>query len=240
MTSPRVMRAMASPTVGHLDPLMVAMLDDIRAELVRLFRAPEGSFAFAVSGTGTSGMETAVANIGQAGLEGDGRHQRLFRRSPRADVRALRRDGHARQRRVGGAFDPDGAREIAAGGPRDVVAMVHARDVDRRAQSDRASSRPIARKHDALTIVDAVTSFGAIQLEVGGVGHRRLLQLHAERSRRAVRARAGRLHAARRSRRSVKCRSFYFDLRSAEGLLDQPQVSPHDVVGAGVCACTKR
>ena len=62
-TSPRVMRAMASPTVSHLDPLMVAMLDDIRASLGRLFRAPDGSFAFAVSGTGTSGMETAVANL---------------------------------------------------------------------------------------------------------------------------------------------------------------------------------
>src|SRR5437762_5053485 len=66
MTSPRVMRAMASPTVGHLDPLMVAMLD-VRAKLGQLFRAPEGSFAFAVSGTGTSGMETAVANIVKPG-----------------------------------------------------------------------------------------------------------------------------------------------------------------------------
>ena len=62
LTSPRVVRAMAAPTIGHLDPLMIAMLDDVRATLIRLFRAPESSFAFAVSGTGTSGMETAVAN----------------------------------------------------------------------------------------------------------------------------------------------------------------------------------
>src|SRR5436309_16008107 len=63
MTSPRVMRAMAAPTVSHLDPLMLALLDDVRARLTRLFRAPDGSFAFAVSGTGTAGMETAVANL---------------------------------------------------------------------------------------------------------------------------------------------------------------------------------
>src|SRR5258707_13574080 len=63
LTSPRVMRAMASPTVSHLDPIMVGLLDDIRRRLVSLFRAPEESFAFAVSGTGTSGMETAVANL---------------------------------------------------------------------------------------------------------------------------------------------------------------------------------
>src|SRR4051812_46737769 len=67
LTSPRVMRAMAAPTVGHLDPLMVAMLDDVRAKLTRLFRAPENSFAFAVSGTGTSGMETAIANTVKPG-----------------------------------------------------------------------------------------------------------------------------------------------------------------------------
>src|SRR5262249_54889091 len=63
LTSPRLMRAMAAPTVSHLDPVMIALLDDVRARLVRLFRAPEGSFAFAVSGTGTSGMETVVANL---------------------------------------------------------------------------------------------------------------------------------------------------------------------------------
>ena len=63
MTSARVMRAMSAPTVSHLDPIMLALLDEMRARLGRLFRAPEGSFAFAVSGTGTSGMETVVANL---------------------------------------------------------------------------------------------------------------------------------------------------------------------------------
>ena len=63
LTAPRVMRAMASPTVSHLDPLMLRLLDDVRARLARVFRRRDGSFAFAVSGTGTSGMETAVANL---------------------------------------------------------------------------------------------------------------------------------------------------------------------------------
>ena len=53
LTSPRVMRALSAPTLGHLDPLFVALLDDIRARLGRIFRCPNGSFAFAVSGTGT-------------------------------------------------------------------------------------------------------------------------------------------------------------------------------------------
>ena len=67
LTAPRVMRAMASPTVSHLDPLMLRLLDDVRERLGRVFRAGHGSFAFAVSGTGTSGMETAVSNLVKEG-----------------------------------------------------------------------------------------------------------------------------------------------------------------------------
>ena len=67
LTAPRVMRAMAAPTLSHLDPIMLTLLDDVRARLGRIFRAPEGSLAFAISGTGTSGMEAAVANLVQPG-----------------------------------------------------------------------------------------------------------------------------------------------------------------------------
>ena len=63
MVSPRVMRAMAAPVLSHLDPDFVLLLDDVRARLGRVFRAPEGSLTIATSGTGTSGMETAVANL---------------------------------------------------------------------------------------------------------------------------------------------------------------------------------
>ena len=57
LTSPRVMRAMAAPTVSHVDPLMFTLLDDVRSRLTRLFRAPAGSFALAISGTGRPGWK---------------------------------------------------------------------------------------------------------------------------------------------------------------------------------------
>src|SRR5262252_9508635 len=63
LTSPRVMRAMAAPTLSHLDPQFMKLLDDVRLKLLKAFRAADYSFAFAVSGTGTSGMETVVANL---------------------------------------------------------------------------------------------------------------------------------------------------------------------------------
>src|SRR4029079_11769145 len=65
--SPRVMRAMQAPVLSHLDPQMMAILDDIRARLSRTFRATADAFSFAVSGTGTAGMEMAVSNLARPG-----------------------------------------------------------------------------------------------------------------------------------------------------------------------------
>ena len=126
LTSPRVMRAMASPTVSHLDPQMIALLDDVRARLTRMFRAPEGSFAFAVSGTGTSGMETAVANLVKDGTRalvvvsgyfGD----RLAQMCQRYGATVSRLDVE-----WGRACDPDALRRALDKSPADVVGMVHA------------------------------------------------------------------------------------------------------------------
>ena len=142
LTAPRVMRAMAAPTVSHLDPLMLALLDDVRARLTRVFRAAEGSFAFAVSGTGTSGMETAVANLVEpraracsvvvTGYFGD----RLAQMCERYGATVTRLDVE-----WGRACDPDALRAALERG-----AGRHRRDgargnVDRRAESGRASWR---------------------------------------------------------------------------------------------------
>src|SRR5262245_51097088 len=61
--APRVLRAMGSPVLSHLDPDFVLLLDDVRARLRDVFKAPEDSLTIAMSGTGTSGMEAVVANL---------------------------------------------------------------------------------------------------------------------------------------------------------------------------------
>src|SRR4051812_46945891 len=65
--SPRVMQALASPILSHLDPAMVVVLDDLRERLGRAFGAAPGAFSMAVSGTGTAGMEAAIANVTRPG-----------------------------------------------------------------------------------------------------------------------------------------------------------------------------
>ena len=67
LVSPRVMRALAAPVLGHLDPQFIGIMDDLRARLARTMRAPEGTLALAVSGTGTAAMEASVANLVEPG-----------------------------------------------------------------------------------------------------------------------------------------------------------------------------
>ena len=210
LTSPRVMRAMAAPTVGHLDPLMVAMLDDVRARLTRLFRAPEGSFAFAVSGTGTSGMETAVANIVRQGSRvtvivtgyfGD----RLAQMCERYGATVTRVNGE-----WGSAADPATLEKSLAATPADVVAMVQG-ETSTGVRNPVRELAAIARKHDALTIVDAVTSFGGVELEVGAWG----IDVCYSCTQKCLGAPSGLapvVFTPRALERLVKCPSFYFDL----------------------------
>ena len=63
---PRVLAAMARPTVGHLDPQFVEVLDDIRDMLQSVFQT-RNELTLAVSGTGSAGMETGVVNLIEPG-----------------------------------------------------------------------------------------------------------------------------------------------------------------------------
>ena len=164
--SQRVMQAMSSPVLSHLDPVMVTILDDVRQHLASTFRAGEGAFSFAVSGTGTSGMEAAVANLTKPGSRavvvvggyfGDRLAQMLERYG--ATVSRLPVEW-------GRACDPDQLSRALQSGGADIVAMVHG-------ETSTGVVNPIqdmiaaARKHGALTIVDAVTTLGGVPLATG-------------------------------------------------------------------------
>jgi alanine-glyoxylate transaminase/serine-glyoxylate transaminase/serine-pyruvate transaminase len=66
MTDPRVMQALATPTLGHLDPLLLELYQH-EQELLRLLFQTRNEWTFALSGTGTSGMEAALANLLEPG-----------------------------------------------------------------------------------------------------------------------------------------------------------------------------
>jgi alanine-glyoxylate transaminase/serine-glyoxylate transaminase/serine-pyruvate transaminase len=214
LTSPRVMRAMAAPTVSHLDPLMTRLLDDVRARLQRCFKAPEGSFAFAVSGTGTSGMETAVANLVREGTRATvvvtgyfG--ERLAQMCERYGAVVSRLDVE-----WGRACDPEALRRHLDATPADVVAMVHA-ETSTGVLNPLADLAKIAREKDALTIVDAVTSFGGHPLDVGAWNVDACYSC-TQKCLGAPSGLAPVVFGPRALERRVKCRSFYFDLSLLE------------------------
>jgi alanine-glyoxylate transaminase/serine-glyoxylate transaminase/serine-pyruvate transaminase len=167
--SPRVMRALVAPVLSHLDPRMLALLDDIRARLDRLFRAPAGAFSFAVSGTGTAGMEAAVSAVVREGVTvlvivtgyfGD----RLAQMCARYGAIVNRLDVE-----WGRAVDPDALRRALRAGGADVVAMVHA-ETSTGVLNPVETLVGIAREHGCLTIVDTVTSLAGHPVDVAAWG----------------------------------------------------------------------
>ena len=68
MVEPRVYEAMAKPVVGHLDPYFFSVVEDIRAGLRTAF-GTTNEFTFAISGTGSAGMEAAVCNFVEPGYK---------------------------------------------------------------------------------------------------------------------------------------------------------------------------
>lgn len=64
--SPRTLLAMARPTVGHLDPDFLDLMDEIRTQL-RVVFGTRNEFTVPISGTGSAGMETSLVNIVEAG-----------------------------------------------------------------------------------------------------------------------------------------------------------------------------
>jgi alanine-glyoxylate transaminase/serine-glyoxylate transaminase/serine-pyruvate transaminase len=170
LISPRVTRALAAPMLSHLDPDFVQLMDEVRASLQRLYRADKDAFTLAISGTGTSGMEAAVANtvsdgtravVVVTGYFGD----RLAQMCERHGARVGRVDVE-----WGRACDPQRLRDELRREGADVVAFVHA-ETSTGVLNPAKDLAAAAREAGALTIADMVTSLGGhpVELERWGI-----------------------------------------------------------------------
>jgi alanine-glyoxylate transaminase / serine-glyoxylate transaminase / serine-pyruvate transaminase len=163
--SSRVMQALASPVISHLDPAMITLLDEVRTRLGSAFAAGDGALSLAISGTGTAGMEAAVANITKPGSRalvvvtgyfGDRLAQMLERYG--ATVSRV-------QVEWGRACDPAQV-EAALAQPTDIVAVVHG-ETSTGVVNPVHEIAAIAQARGALTVVDAVTTLGGVPLKTG-------------------------------------------------------------------------
>ncbi len=193
---------------------MMAILDDLRGQLSRVFHTGAGATALAVSGTGTSGLEAAVANLAEPGRRalvvvsgyfGD----RLAQLLTRYGCEVSRLDVE-----WGRSVDPDAVRRALAERRADLVAVVHA-ETSTGVRNPVAEVAAIARGYDALTIVDAVTSLGAMPFDMDGWGVDACFSC-SQKGLGAPSGLAPIAFSARAIERRVACRSFYLDL----GLLE--------------------
>jgi alanine-glyoxylate transaminase / serine-glyoxylate transaminase / serine-pyruvate transaminase len=162
---PRVMKAMLSPVVGHLDPDFVKVMDDIKKMLRIVFRTAN-EITFPVSGTGSAGMETVLANlieegdevvIGVAGVFGT----RIAELATRLGAQIHRVDAE-----WGRIVEPERIEQAlkAAKAPK-LVGIVHAETSTGVHQPIEEISK-MAHAHGALMVADGVTSLGCVPLEI--------------------------------------------------------------------------
>ncbi|HEX3364739.1 alanine--glyoxylate aminotransferase family protein [Phenylobacterium sp.] len=162
--SPRVLSALARPTIGHLDPQFQALMEEIKAALQRLFNAPDHA-CVPLPAPGTAGMEAAIMNLLEPGdrcvvaINGafGGRMADMAGRAG-ASVVTVDHDW-------GQPVDVARCEAALAEARTKVFAFVHA-ETSTGARSDAASLCAVARKHGALSVVDCVTSLGGIVVDV--------------------------------------------------------------------------
>ncbi len=167
-SAPRVMAAMLAPTVGHLDPTFIQVMDEV-SELLRYAWQTDNEYTIAISGTGSSAMEAAFANVVEpgdrvlVGVNGYfGRRMADMAGRYGADVRCL-------EATWGAAFSLEELRAgMATHRPR-VLALVHA-ETSTGVRQPLEGLAELCREHDCLLLVDTVTSLGGVPLYVDAWG----------------------------------------------------------------------
>jgi alanine-glyoxylate transaminase/serine-glyoxylate transaminase/serine-pyruvate transaminase len=167
--SPRVLEALSRPTIGHLDPEFVGMMEEVKTMLQYAFMT-ENKLTMPVSAPGSAGMETCFANLMEPGDKVVVAQNGVF--GGRMKENVIRCGGEAVmvEDEWGAVVDPDKVEAALKANPdAKILAFVHA-ETSTGAQSDAATLCKLARDADCLSIVDTVTSLGGSPLKVDAWG----------------------------------------------------------------------
>ncbi|HET7910228.1 MAG TPA: alanine--glyoxylate aminotransferase family protein [Nitrospira sp.] len=169
LVHPRVLRALSAPLLGHLDPVFLAVMNDIQASLRTIFETAH-RFTIALSGTGSAGMEASIVNlvepgdavvVGINGVFGT----RLASVIERCGGKAIRVEAP-----WGECIERDAIEDVLVrSGPVKAVAVVHA-ETSTGAWQPLEEIGALCRRHGALFVVDAVTSLGGVPVSVDRMG----------------------------------------------------------------------
>ena len=226
---PRVLAAMASPVMGHLDPAFFQVMDDV-CNMLRMVFNTENKMTVPISSTGTGAMETACANIIEPGDEV------LICRNGYFGIRLAdiaERCGatvHLFDTPWGKAVDPQALRDELKKLPGlKAVGMVHA-ETSTGVLSEVKELVEIVHEFGALTIVDAVTSLGGHEMRMDDWG----IDICYSATQKCLGAPPGlapiSLSPAAMDvvvKRPTKVQSFYFNLKDLEAYWNQTRAYHH-------------
>jgi alanine-glyoxylate transaminase/serine-glyoxylate transaminase/serine-pyruvate transaminase len=165
-THPRVLAALGAPTVGHLDPYFLQVMNETQSMLRRVFLT-QNVLTLAVSGTGSAGMETCVVNLIEPGdkmlvcVNGvfGGRMADVAGRAG-AQVTTI-------EQPFGEVFSPEQIAEAVKRFKPKVVGIVHA-ETSTGALQPLTEISKIVHEAGALLLTDTVTSLGGTLVDVDG------------------------------------------------------------------------
>ncbi len=163
--SPRVLAALGAPTIGHLDPEYLRVMDETRQMLRDVFRTTN-EFTMAISGTGSAGMEAAVVNLIEPGDEMIVCVNGVFGTRMRDVAQRSGAVVHSIEAQWGTTIEPAAVAAALKQHPKTkVFGIVHAETSTGAHQPLEEISR-LVHEAGTLLLVDAVTSLGGVDLRV--------------------------------------------------------------------------
>ena len=164
MVPPRVLRAMAHPLLGHLDPQFIGLMKEVQSLLRYVFQT-KNELTIPISGTGSASMEACIANLIEPGdsiiIAVNGYFgERLCDMANRYGAIV-----HRIEKPWGQVFTPDEIESALKKYPSKVVAIVHA-ETSTGALTPLEGMGEIIHKHGAIFLIDCVTSLGGIPIKI--------------------------------------------------------------------------
>lgn len=162
---PRVLTALSRPTIGHLDPKFVGLMDEVKVLLQYVFQT-RNELTMPVSAPGSAGMETCFVNLMEPGEKVIVCVNGVFGGRMKENVERLGGTAVVVEDAWGDPVDPNKVEDAFKKNPdAKLLAFVHA-ETSTGALSDAKSLVALAHQHNALAIVDAITSLGGVPLKV--------------------------------------------------------------------------
>ncbi len=167
--SPRVLAASARPTIGHLDPLFVGLMDDVKRQLQYAFQT-DNELTIPLSAPGSAGMEAAFVNLVECGDKVIVCQNGVFGGRMKENVERCGAIAVMVMNRWGDPVDPEKLEAAIKEHPdAKVVAFVHA-ETSTGVRSDAQTLCHLAKSAGMLVIMDAVTSLAGIELKADDWG----------------------------------------------------------------------